>query len=130
MRLAIPVHDDHIAAVADFADALLLLDIQGRTITRRGTLGFAVPLVPAKVAILDQNKVDILICGAVSRPFAGMVIHSGMELVPFISGSIDDVVNAYLGGSLNDPRFFMPGHGRGMNWCCQRQRRRRGRFRG
>ena len=130
MRLAIPIHDDHIAAVADFADMLLLLDIIRGSITNSTTVGFAVNIIPAKVAILDHHKVDVLICGAVSRPFAHMVIHSGIELVPFISGSVKDVMDAYMKGSLSDPRFFMPGHGKGMKWCQRGHRRRRGRFRG
>lgn len=130
MRLAIPVHESYVAAVADFAGAFLLIDIKGASVTGRETVMCNVNLVPAKVAILDENRVDMLICGAVSRVFAAMVIHSGIELVPFISGSVEDVLSAYLQGSLNDPRYFMPGHDKGMHWCSRGRCRRRGRFRG
>jgi predicted Fe-Mo cluster-binding NifX family protein len=129
MRLAIPTYDNHVASVADFADTLLLVDVEGKTEAGRKTVDFDVPIVPAKVAVLDHNNVDTLICGAVSRPFAAMVIHSGIELVPFISGNVEDVLNAYLRGSLSDPQFFMPGHRKGMRWCSGRRCRRHGRFR-
>lgn len=130
MRLAIPVHGSHVAAVADFAAEFLLLDVRGDNITDRKTVGCDVNLVPAKVGILDENRVDMLICGAVSRMFAAMVIHSGIKLVPFISGSVEDVLSAYLQGSLGDPRFFMPGHEKGMRWCSRGRCRRRGKIRG
>lgn len=129
MRLAIPTHDAFVAAVADFADKLLLVDVEGEREAGRKSVGFNLPIVPSKVAVLDDNNVDTLICGAVSRSFAAMVIHYGIELVPFISGSVEDVLNAYLRGSLSDPQFFMPGHRRGMRWCSGRRCRRHGRFR-
>lgn len=129
MRLAIPVHGSHVAAVADFAVTFLLLDITENGIAERRTVACDVNLIPAKVGILDENRVDTLICGAVSRVFAAMVIHSGIKLVPFISGSVEDVLNAYFQGSLGDPRFFMPGHDKGMRWCSRGRCRRRGRFR-
>jgi len=129
MRLAIPIHNNHLAAVADFAGNFLLVDIKGASETGRKTVFCDVNIVPAKVAMLDDNKVDTLICGAVSRPFAAMVIHSGIRLVPFISGSLEDVLDAYLQGRLSDPRFLMPGYEKGMHWCSRGRCRRRGRFR-
>lgn len=121
MKIAIPVHEDHIAAVADFADTLVLFEIRNGTEIRRECMPFSARVIPAKVGILSDNGVNILICGAVSRPFASMVVHSGIELVPFISGITDDVIKAYLKGSLADPRFFMPGYRKGMGWCKGRR---------
>ena len=126
MKIAIPVHDDHMATVADFADTLMLFQIRDGTEIIRDCVKFSTRVVPAMVGILSEYAVDVLICGAVSRPFAAMVIHSGIELIPFISGSTEEIIVAYLSGSLADPRFFMPGHTKGMHWCSGRRCRRHG----
>jgi len=129
MRIAIPVHDTHVAAVADFTSELLLFDYQtGRQLDQR-LVEFPSRLIPAKVATLVDLKVDLLICGALSREFAAMVVHSGIELLPFISGSIEEVLVAYNRGELSDQRFLMPGYQKGMRWCSKGRRRRQGRFR-
>ncbi len=126
MKIAIPVHEDHMAAVADFADTLMIFQINDGREIRRDCVKFSTRVVPAMVGILSEHGVDILICGAVSRPFAAMVIHSGIELVPFLSGCTQDIIAAYFSGTLADPKYFMPGHTKGMHWCSKRRCRRYG----
>ncbi len=125
MKIAIPVHENNVATVADFADRLLLVDVSpGRPPEFRGE-NFAGKLLPAKVTSLVNFKVDVLICGALSRPLAAMTVHSGIELIPFISGSIEDVLEAYMSGELGDQRFLMPGCTRAMEWVPRAQCSRR-----
>lgn len=125
MKIAIPVHENNVATVADFADRLLLVDIfPGRPPEFRGE-DFSGKLLPAKVTSLVNLKVDILICGALSRPFAAMTVHSGIELIPFISGSIEDILEAYMSGKLGDQRFLMPGCTSAMEWVPRAQCSRR-----
>jgi predicted Fe-Mo cluster-binding NifX family protein len=64
-------------------------------------------------------KVDILICGAVSRPFSRMIMASGIDLIPEISGNAEEILKAYLEGNLFHSTFLMPG--------CKRYRLSRGR---
>lgn len=117
MRLAIPICDSRVATVADFAHVLMLVDYENKMETRRNVIDFHRPIVPAKVAVLDDNGVSTLICGAISRPFATMIIHCSIELIPFISGNVEEVMTAYVAGDLANPRFFMPGRSKGMQWC-------------
>ena len=53
--------------------------------------------------------VDLLICGAVSRPFYRMLMGSGINIIQDISGHPEDVLKAYLRGKLLHSGFFMPG---------------------
>ncbi len=126
MRLALPVHDEHLAAVADFAATLLVLEYRAGREVGRTRVDFPSQLVPAKVATLVDCGVEVLICGALSRPFAAMTVHSGIELVPFVTGGVEEVINAYMQGGLSDTRFRMPGYRESPPWCQQRRCRRRG----
>jgi len=73
----------------------------------------------AKVNRLTDLGVNVLICGAVSRPLADMIVARGIKLVPFVAGETDRVVEAYLAGNLPNTAFAMPG-------CCGRQQGFRG----
>jgi predicted Fe-Mo cluster-binding NifX family protein len=53
--------------------------------------------------------VDILICGAISRPFITMLSGLGIDIIPWISGNWKDVLEAYLDGNLFRPDFLRPG---------------------
>lgn len=129
MRLAIPIRDSLIATVADFAHVLMLVDYDNKVEICRNVVDFHRQIVPARVAVLDDNGVNTLICGAISRPFATMVIHCGIELIPFMSGNVEEVMTAYFAGDLANPRFFMPGRSKGMQWCFYGGRGMRGRGR-
>jgi predicted Fe-Mo cluster-binding NifX family protein len=129
MRLAIPIRDSSIATVADFAHVLMVVDYDNNVESGRNVIDFHRLIVPARVAVLDDNGVTTLICGAISRPFATMVIHCGIELIPFMSGNVDEVITAYFSGDLANPRFFMPGRAQGMHWCFYGGKGMRGRGR-
>ena len=51
----------------------------------------------------------MLICGAISRVLAEMVTAAGIEVLAYVTGDIDDVLEAYRGGELGQPQFAMPG---------------------
>ncbi len=68
------------------------------------------------IKILSENNVDTLICGAISNVYANMIQAQGIELLAFISGNFEDVLHAYLSGTIV-LSCSMPG--------CRRKRRRR-----
>jgi len=57
-----------------------------------------------------QLNFEPLVCGAISRPLADMVMASGIEIFPYITGHIDNVLQAYMTGQLSNPEFSMPGY--------------------
>lgn len=71
-----------------------------------------------KVRRIKELGADVLICGAVSNPIAYLVESAEIQLVPWISGPVDEVIEAFRTGQLDKPRYFMPG--------CGRMRGRRG----
>ena len=109
MRLAIPTWQGRVSPVFDSAQRLLIVDAADGSETGRSEEGLGSGLLPQRVARLKELGVDVLVCGAISRPLAGMIAASGIVLVPFISGECDEVLAAYLCGRLADPRFLLPG---------------------
>jgi predicted Fe-Mo cluster-binding NifX family protein len=123
MRIAIPTWQGRVSPVFDTAQRLLVVELHNGDETGRTEQDLGRLFPPQRAVRLKELGVDVLICGAISRPLAGVIAASGIELVPFVSGECPDVLTAYLGGELAQPRFMMPG-------CCGRGMRRRGRWRG
>jgi len=95
--------------VFDFAQRLLIVDWEGgKELERREYALENVPPLIRASRLLHLN-VQVLICGAVSNSLASLVSNYGIRIIPSICGDIDEVLNAYLTGSLAAPRFRLPG---------------------
>ena len=123
MKIAIPIWNDCVASVFDFAHDLLLIDIENGCETSRTEVSTDVKRPPDRVVKLKELGVGMLVCGAISRSMANMVRASGIQVLPYVMGKIDDVLPAYLAGQLGQTRFTMPGHWPGARRDFGRRRR-------
>jgi predicted Fe-Mo cluster-binding NifX family protein len=113
MRTAFAVWNGRIAPLFDVARQIRVIEsadgrIAGET---RETLASDAP--GQRVARLAALGVDVLICGAISRPLEAVIESSGVSVVSFVSGDSGEVIQAWLGGKLQSGPFGMPGCGRG-----------------
>lgn len=111
MRLAIAHWQDRISPVFDVSDRLLLIDIEdGRELKREDKmLNCRGPFERAREVYC--LGVQVLLCGAVSRPLETALLSTGVRVIGFICGGSEDVLNAYINGRLDDKCFQMPGYG-------------------
>lgn len=129
-KIAIPEWQGQVSTVFDFAGKLLLIDIDEQKEINRSEITFPDEPMPRRATRLKNLGVDVLICGAISRPLAFMITGLGIELLPYISGRIDEVLNAYLTGRLTEQRFSMPGCKAGDRKGFRSRGRMQGRGRG
>lgn len=125
--VAIPVWDNRLSTTLDFARKLVIVEIDGaRELSRREVTLNDEPADRRARKIRDLGG-QVVLCGAVSQPLARAVSHLGIQLLPFLSGPIDEVLAAYFCDRLGDPRFLLAGStpGAGRKW-----RHRRGCWRG
>ncbi len=122
MKIAMPVWDDQVSTVLDFADCLLIAECEAGRVRSRSVINLAETAMVARVARLRELGIQVLLCGAVSRPLEQMIRAAGIEVIPFLKGRADDVLDAYLSGRLVGPGFMLPGcrwgqgPGRRMGW--------------
>lgn len=109
MKIAIPIYRDNVSSVFDFAHRLLLVDIENAKVVNRSEVALENQSLPQRAGNLKNLGVDVLICGAISQALTNMVTASGIQVLPYVTGSIDDVLLAYLTGQLVQPQFTMPG---------------------
>ncbi|MFZ5570919.1 MAG: NifB/NifX family molybdenum-iron cluster-binding protein [Thermodesulfobacteriota bacterium] len=122
MRIAITFLNERISPVFDVARNLLVLDMQEGAVVSERRERFVSDQPPRKAALLAALEVRTLICGAISKPMAGLIGTYGIAIIPFIAGNVQEVIDAYLSGRLPDAAFAMPG-------CSRPRRMHRGRRR-
>ena len=131
-RIAIPTWNGRVSPVFDTASRLLVVEAGEGGECSRFETDITENFLPSKTMRLTGLGVDTLICGAISRPLAYMITTAGIKLIPWISGQVEDVLQAFLRGNLFDTQFMMPGcagywgKGPGGGHGQGRGRRRRG----
>ena len=123
MKIAIPVWNDNLSNVFDFAGRLLVVEIENAREVSRSEVPLQAESLPERAGRLKQLGVNVLLCGAISRALANMVTESGIQVLPYVTGRVDDVLQAYLTGQLLQPQFTMPGYWPGARKGFGRWRR-------
>ena len=109
MIIAIAIYNRNISNVFDFAQRLLLVEVEEGQEKDRREVELDSKLFMQRVGQLQRLEVDVLVCGAISRVLAEMVTSAGIQVLPYVTGNIDDILTAYLAGQLVESRYAMPG---------------------
>ncbi|MFW6147675.1 MAG: NifB/NifX family molybdenum-iron cluster-binding protein [Thermodesulfobacteriota bacterium] len=109
MRVAVPTWNGRISPVFDEASRLFVAEVRGKDEYSTFETNMSEYFLPSKVMRLRGLGVDTLICGAISRPLADMVTTAGIRLIPWVSGMVEEVLQAFLSERLFDLRYAMPG---------------------
>jgi predicted Fe-Mo cluster-binding NifX family protein len=129
MKVAIAVWEDCVSSVLDFAQRLVVAELKDGTETSRTEIALPERNVFTKLAKLRELGIDVIICGAVSQPLASAFPACGIQLLPYVRGRVDEVLNAYQAGQLGLPQFTLPGRWpgarRGFRCRCRGHERHR-----
>jgi len=113
MRLAVAVWDAEVSPVFDFAHRIMVVECQEDREIKRYRYQLPDESMTARAERLRELGVNALICGAVSNALAKMIRGLNITLIPWKCGLVEEVLMAYFSGTLEDPRFSMPGSNNG-----------------
>jgi predicted Fe-Mo cluster-binding NifX family protein len=130
MKVALAVWQDRVSSVLDFSQRLIVVELERGCEKSRVEVILSEHNALARLARLRELGIDVLICGAVSQPLACASTTCGIRLLPYVTGEINDVLDAYRTGQLSLPQFALPGWWPGARngfsrGCCRRHGRRR-----
>jgi predicted Fe-Mo cluster-binding NifX family protein len=108
-RIAIPVWEGRVSPVFDAASTLLVCQLRDKNEIARFETCLDEKFLTRRASRMEGLGIDTLICGAISRLFHNLLADSGIEVISWVSGTAEEVLKAYLDGTLSQPRFSMPG---------------------
>jgi len=131
MKVALTEWQGRVSPVLDTARALLIAEVDGGTPTVFHRDAFTSDVPQEMAAQLRALGIELLVCGAVSQPLAECISSTGIRIIPFVSGDIEEVLQAVTARRIPDPAFSMPGCGcRRRAGMGRRMTRGRGQGRG
>ncbi len=77
MRIGVPIWGDRVSPVLDAAERLVVIEAGEGSRAERREVSLKGRAVVRRAAAISELKLDVLICGAVSRPLAEMLAGGG-----------------------------------------------------
>ena len=107
--VAITVWQGRVSPVFDVAEELLLFKTLDDGSVERTRISSGEGSVYQKLDLLISHKVNILICGAISRFAEELILEQSIGIHSFKSGDVEELITAITSGSIDDEKFSMPG---------------------
>jgi len=111
MRVAIPTWNGRVSPVFDTAVRVVVAEIDRGRVGPREERAIGQTFPPRRVRALSDLGVEALVCGGISRPLAAMLSGVGIRVIPWVTGEVDTILEAFAQGRLPAPQFLMPGRG-------------------
>lgn len=112
MKIAIPVFENRISPRFDFAPGFGLYDIEGERITGSREISCEGWSDSDRVSKLRGFGIDILICGGLPGYLQSILTSSGIKVIPWVAGDVNDVLSLFLRGQLNSGMVICSGRGK------------------
>ncbi|MGI6630196.1 MAG: NifB/NifX family molybdenum-iron cluster-binding protein [Bacillota bacterium] len=110
MKLALAVFEDRISVIFDNSKQLQIVLIEDNLLKNRKEVYFNTLCIVKMIEMLKEESVEIIICGAISEYMQNIIERNGIKVIPWISGSVQNVLDAWMNGTLE--KLVMPG-------CCR-----------
>lgn len=109
IKIAISCREGRISPVFDVSDTICLVEVDSNREQRRWNVTLLSHNLILRVKEISSMGVKVLICGAVSRVLQVALAGAGINVIGFICGNLESVLEAFLQGQLMNGRFSMPG---------------------
>ena len=111
MKAAFSNWDNRIAPVFDTAPQLRVVEVESGEIIQETRERLPEGASIQTALRLAELRVGVLVCGAISRQLHALIEAYGIEVIPFVAGELEEVIQAWIGNGLDQPIFAMPGCG-------------------
>ena len=123
MKVAVPEWQSRVSPVFDVAAQVVVVELDHNAEeSGRHTESLGNTSAQERARRLAELGVDVLVCGAISWPLEALLASAGVRVISLVCGPVDEVVQAYRNGTLEDGQFAMPG-------CCRNRQRSQARRR-
>ena len=100
MTVAIPRMGESVAPCFEYCATMTIFTIEASRVVAQVDFPLRSRDPFDRVRLLRDQKVDTLICGGMQDTYEGMVRASGFEVISWVSGPVEALLDTYLRGQL------------------------------
>jgi len=100
MKIAIPRYEEDVAPCFDYSVTIVVFTIVNKKVVEEKEFTISSQWPVDRIRLLRDQKVDVLICGGIQDRFEAMVKGNGIEMISWVSGKVDELLDKYLNKKL------------------------------
>lgn len=98
--IIIPIFGNRISPRLDYCENIQLIRIEDNTIASRDIIKIITENRLERINRMIKLKPDIIICDGLTEMFKAELIKSNIEVIPWVQGEVDKILNEFLAGTL------------------------------
>ena len=96
MRVAMPHHDGEVAPCFEYSARFTIFSISRNKVVSKADFVLQSQNELDRVRLLRDQGVTVLICGGIQDAFEGLLSASGIRVLSWVSGTINEVLSLFL----------------------------------
>jgi predicted Fe-Mo cluster-binding NifX family protein len=109
MCIALATFEDNIASLFESSNRFVIIQSSPYKIENAESIPIKNNSLDELLHLLKQNNVKILICGALSGCTRRLLTAQKIQVIPWITGDVKSVIEAFQSNSQFTSSFVMPG---------------------
>jgi predicted Fe-Mo cluster-binding NifX family protein len=109
MKLALSTWNDLVAPVFDVSGTVMVVKISSGRIKARKREDISGMDNLARINLLCSLKIEVLVCGAISKPWHDILTAWDIQVISYVSGKAEEVLRSLLKNNVNPHKLYMPG---------------------
>lgn len=109
MKIAVTIWGNRISPVFDASGNLLVAQIENSAVVDKTFKTFSPDTPEHLVNLLNHLEVCVLICGAISQKAADIIVRNKIQLISFVTGNTDRILESFALKNGIEKAFMMPG---------------------
>ena len=100
MRIAIPRMGEHVAPCLEYCATMSIFVLEGERVVEQIDFPLRSREPFDRLRLLREQQVDVIICGGLQEAYEAALSAYDWELISWVSGGVDDLLELYLRGQL------------------------------
>ena len=100
MKVAIPRMGESVAPCLEYSATIAIFTIEESAIVDQLDFPFRSTNPLDRIRLLRDQHVDTVICGGVQDVFENLVRASGIQLISWVAGNVEELLDQFLAGRL------------------------------
>lgn len=119
-KVAIPRYGESVAPCFGHSLTVAIFIVVDGEVTEQIDFTLSSPREMDRLRLLRDQQVDTLICGGVQDRFEDLIRAHGIRVISWVSGRVEDLLDAFLAGELHAKSSPAPSPGFGPAPACRR----------
>jgi len=111
MKVAIPRFEESVAPCFEYSATIAVFTLEGRRVVGQTDFTLQSQRALDRVRLLRDQGVEVLICGGLQDRFEDLVRASGIRVISWVSGSVEELLESFLRGTLTPGTARLGAHG-------------------